>query len=189
MDLVTERADLVVELALQEHRRTVRDVDGSPDVLRYYHEGLLWTWQTTYRNRYDQWCGAFCAYCWGRGGLLPDVRLHDLASTRRLQRWAYSTLRWHRPQDARPGDILLLGGDDGPSHIGLAVTGCVLGVVSTIEGNSTGKLGDGMRGEGVVTHDRHVIGAYRIHAALRPLPVDLAPSLDSTPPAAPPASL
>ena len=189
MDLVAERADLVVELALQEHRRVVRDVDGSPDVLRYYHEGLRWGWQRSYRNRHDQWCGAFAAYCWGRGGLLPDIRLYDLASTGRLRRWAYDTPRWHRPQDTRPGDILLLGGEDGPSHIGLAVTGCVLGRISTVEGNSVGTLGDGTRGEGVVTHDRTISGPYRVHAAIRPFEVDLEAALPlSTPPAAPPAS-
>lgn len=172
-----ERVALVCELAIQEHRRTVRDVDGSPDILRYYHEGLGWAWQKSYTNRKDQWCGAFASYCWGRGGLLLDVRHHDVASVHRLQAWAYDTPRWHRPQETQPGDIILLGGDDGPHHIGLAMTACVAGLISTIEGNSTGILGDGTVGEGVVTHDRRVASrGYRVHAAIRPLDVDLEPA-------------
>lgn len=186
MDIVTERAELAVELALQEHRRVVRDVDGSADVLRYYHDGLGWGWQVKYRNRADQWCGAFVAYCWGRGGLLPDIRFYDLASTGRLQRWAIGTARLHAPEDTQRGDILLMGGD-ASVHIGLALGPAVNGVVNTVEGNSVGLLGDGTRGEGVVTHDRRISGGWRIHAAIRPLAVDLALSLDSTPPAAPPA--
>lgn len=184
MDIVTERVQLAVELALQEHRRVVRDVDESPDVLRYYHEGLGWGWQGTYRNRRDQWCGAFAAYCMARAGLLRDIRFYDVASVGRLQAWAYGTPRWHRPEDAQAGDILLLG-EDGPSHIGLAISACVNGLIQTVEGNSTGTLGDGTRGEGVVRHDRRVAGTYRVHAAIRPLPVDFESAF--TPPAAPPA--
>lgn len=187
MDLVQERAELAIELALQEHRRVVRDVDGSPTILGYYQDGLGWTWQTTYRNGRDKWCGAFTVgTAWGRGGLRPEIRKKSGSSTGRLILWAHETPRWHRPQDARPGDILLLG-DTEATHIGLALTGCVAGLISTVEGNSFGLLGDGTLAEGVVTHDRHVrASGYRVHAAIRPLPEDLEP--DFTPPAAPRAS-
>lgn len=176
MDLVAERAQLVVELAFQEWARGVPDTDGSADVLRYFHDGLGWAWVRDYRNgrKDQQWCGAFAAYCWGRGGLLPDIRLHDCAGVTRLLTWASGTPRLLPPEQALPGDFLLIGGAD-PTHIGLAVEPFARGVIPTIEGNSIGARGNHLgEGEGVVKHLRPVRGPRRfVHHVVRPLVSDL----------------
>lgn len=169
-----QRVDLTIELAVQEWRRSVKDLSGSPDILRYYHDGLGWSWQRSYTNRRDQWCGAFVSYCWGRGGLLPDVRKYHLASTDRLMFWASGAERLIRPGDVEAGDILLLGAGTDPTHIGLAVHRDLRGTVDSIEGNSYGMLGDGTNGEGVVRHSRRLTGSgYRVLWAVRPSGADL----------------
>jgi uncharacterized protein YijF (DUF1287 family) len=178
---MTSPADLVVAAALAEWRRVVRDApSGHADILRYYHQGLGWTWQR-YPAPGAQWCGAFAAFCWRAAGLDRSVRYKRLASVYRITRWCsgeQGRLRAVLLDAIQPGDILLIGDNDGPSHIGIAIAAPdESGQVETIEGNSVATLGDGTRGEGVVRRLRPPLevrpGSRFIHFAIRPLPADL----------------
>jgi hypothetical protein len=118
-------------------------------------EGLGWTWLSTYtRNRQAEWCGAFAAFCYS--SLSLQIRRDHLASTYRLKRWAKGTPRWVEPANLRPGDIVVVGAEQGRPW-GDHVTLCI-GVhgdhVDTIEGNAIGLGPDGSRREGVVRTSR-----------------------------------
>lgn len=124
-----------------------------------------------------QWCGAFAAWCLIRAGvearpLRQKAPPEDGGLGSHYRAWCLgqrfpSTLitRW---QDVQAGDVVIVG-RSGKSkwgeHLTLA-TGpsvepdagpIVQGPIPTFEGNATGKLGNGVTGEGVVKRSRLTI--------------------------------
>lgn len=170
-----------VAAALTAWRSVVRDApSGHAEILRYYHEGLGWTWQR-YPAPGAAWCGAFAAWCWRHAGLDKHVRYKRVASVRRLQAWCRGDggrARLVKLENIAPGDIVLIGGSLGPNHIEIAIGAPdELGRVECIGGNSVGTLGDGSLGEGVARHLRPTVGVRPgsrfIHHAVRPLAGDI----------------
>lgn len=124
-----------------------------------------------------EWCGAFAARAWER--VRADVRRRCFSSPYRLHTWAAGSGRLIRLEDARPGDILLIG-DGSPhwgDHVGLLESSAGK-LWRTVEGNATGKLGNGRRGQGVVRCERPVYTTgpgFRVLHVVRPLLSDLYP--------------
>lgn len=173
-------AGIVVAAALAEWRSVVRDApSGYAAILRYYRDGLGWTWQK-YPAPGAQWCGAFAAECWRRAGLDKQVRYKRMAGVTRLLGWCRGEQGQRRvvePDAIEPGDIVLIGGLT-PNHIAIAVSPPDdLGRVWCIEGNGVAELGDHTTGEGVVRRLRPTTGATstrrHIHFGIRPLEADL----------------
>lgn len=108
------------------------------------------------RDGMFQWCGGFVAHCWGAAGLSADVRRERLASCYRLTLWHGATgSRRIDLDELRAGDILVVGAPRSPRGSHICLVERVEGdIVHTIEGNATGRLGDGTVGEGVVERTR-----------------------------------
>lgn len=151
-------------VAIGEHRRGVRDPDPRIDEYIRGSAGLGWTTaDATFksivpytRNGQFEWCGAFAAFAWGSVGLDARVRHKRLASCYRLSRWG----RGIALAELRPGDIAVVSGVDAPawgSHVVLVERVRGDGLIDTVEGNATGRLGDGSIGEGVVRRTRPVV--------------------------------
>lgn len=127
----------------------------------------------SYRGDLDfAWCGAYAATCWSAAGLRADIRRAHWASTYRLWTWARDTPRMLRPEDARAGDVLVVGlkarwGD----HIAVVVDQAD-GWWRTVEGNATGLGPDDRRRQGVIRAER---GPSEVRYAVRPLDEDLDP--------------
>lgn len=120
---------------------------------------------------FQSYCGLFVAYCGLRvgdyleGDECVDVSLRDpvaskvLPSTKRLARprhWYEDCPAFEHPglQQLKAGDVITVGDGRDGSHIAFVREDRQQGnsLVRTVEGNSTGMLGDGTNGEGVV-HD------------------------------------
>lgn len=160
-----------VERALIEWAQDIHEPGGEvtsgPILERYILRGLAWRWIDTYRNRSFAWCGAFAAWCWWEG-VSEETRKRAFASTYRLQRWAKGSARLIPYEEARAGDLAVVGhrkawGD----HITL-IERREGETLHTIEGNAYGETPSG-RAEGVIkrTRDREEV-AY----IYRPLEVD-----------------
>ncbi len=147
--------------------------------------GLGWTWEDRYAGDGDfEWCGAFAAWCWAKGGLAAGVRYNFLSSTYRLDRYArykqanervpnpkpatgpyrmIIDLHEHSVRDVRfsdgtaprAGDILMIGLSGYGQHICLVDHyDAMSGVFHTIEGNGTGIGPRGNRMQGIVRGER-----------------------------------
>ena len=146
-------------------------------------QGLGWSSEDPYRrNRQFAWCGAFVAFCFGAAGLGAEVRRTRLASTYRLHSWASGTPRLRPLEDARRGDIVIVGPTTG-KRWGAHITLCdgvepASGQVETIEGNAHGRGPDGSRYEGVIHNERPLprpglaASTYRVMHVIRPLSED-----------------
>jgi len=133
-------------------------------------EGLGWSWVEPYtKNGEFAWCGAFASFCYTK--VRPLIRKKIFPSCYRLHtNWA-KTSRYIHPDNLRAGDIVVVysgkravQGD----HITLCVDASEYlstGSITTIEGNAHGTLGDGSRGEGVITRERarsEIAHVYRL---------------------------
>ena len=173
----------IVEVALKEWSGVVSEppgpgntkIQGYLDGLRIIAKGA----QGKYFHDGDaEWCGAFAGWCVIQAGLLnPGLvkvkskpEMGDLASTYRM--FCLANLPFEGKPHARlikdhnliqAGDILSVGrlpskGVRRPiwgEHIVIA-TGVFdkSGIISTVEGNAYGKLGNGRTGQGVVRRTR-----------------------------------
>lgn len=164
-------------------------------ISKYIRDGLGWTWEPAYRGDGDfEWCGAFAAWCWAQAGLRADLRKTYFASTYRLDRYArYQSVNGEKnrgtgrliaemdehstslPWEPRAGDILLIG----PSGSGYGKHICLVesfadGVFKTIEGNGTGRTGDGRHRQGVVRAERKLGGdGWHARRLIRPSAEDI----------------
>jgi hypothetical protein len=171
--------------------------------------GLGWTWEGRYAGDGDfEWCGAFASRCWGVAGLPLAARRTWWASCYRLQRWAsYRAIDAKTPNpappagaprrlcvelteashqlpagvEARPGDVLIVGGaGSGPGRHITVVESFDGEVFRTIEGNGVGLGPDGKRRQGIVRARRPLglragQGPQTYHARwlIRPAATDL----------------
>jgi hypothetical protein len=173
----------IVEVALKEWSKVVSEppgvgsanIQGYLDGLRIIAKGA----QGKYIHDGDaEWCGAFAGWCAIQAGLLnPEMvkvkskpEMGDLASTYRMFCLANMAVDG-KPHarlitdhnDVQSGDILSVGrlpskGIRRPvwgEHIVIA-TGVFdkSGIISTVEGNAYGKLGNGRTGQGVIRRTR-----------------------------------
>ena len=138
-----------------------------------------------YRPQSFSWCGAFAAYCYGRGAeMQARIRKYTLPSCSRLFRdWGGSDrmMGGNDPDKGLPpfwprrGDIVTVRVDGSVmraygSHIVLcADVDTSKGTFSTIEGNAWGYFPDGTRGEGVTRNERDVSTIAKIY---RPVATD-----------------
>lgn len=173
-----------LEVAREEHAKTVAEPPGKnwERITAYIHEGLGWSWVDTYKkNRSFEWCGAFAAFCFV-SLVSPAIRKKHFASCYRLWRWSRKTARYIKPDDILPGDVVIVGPAAGVllwrrwgRHIALCVERHSDAIL-TIEGNATGILGSGTKGEGVVKQRRpfkaRKAKTYRVLYGVRPLPED-----------------
>lgn len=117
-----------------------------------------------------QYCGLFIAYA-GLGLIYPDIGYFCLPSTARMNsaaKWAEAgTIKPEpvRQSDIQPGDIITVGTDKPyGTHLALVV-GRRGDLLETVEANTTGMLGNGKQGRGVVkrTRDAKIVRAtYRL---------------------------
>lgn len=115
-----------------------------------------------------QYCGLFIAYA-GLGLIRPDIGYFVLPSTAR----AASDSKWKeagavKPEEVdldeiQPGDIITVGlAKKYGTHFALVVS--VDGdVLTTVEANTTGMLGDGKHGRGVVKRTRNANEVRRVY--------------------------
>ena len=156
----------IAETARMEWLRGVGEPGGhlaNPSAIDGYIRGaggLNWSWVKPYvRDEQFAWCGAFAAYCAGVAGLKHAIRYKQLASTLRI----YNHLRGPRGlfvYEVKPGDILVVtttGAQKQGVHICVAVSEPDhAGLITTIEGNARGLLGDGTVGNGVIRRTRPI---------------------------------
>ena len=122
--------------------------------------GAGWSWLKPYiRDEQTAWCGYFASWCGGVAGLKFFLRFKRLASTLRI----YNHLRGPRGifvYEVKPGDILVVtttGAKKEGVHICVAVSEPDhAGLITTIEGNARGLLGDGTVGNGVIRRTRPI---------------------------------
>lgn len=161
-----DRAGLVIDAALAEWERGVRDVAESPDFERYVRAigGKL---PTPYRNGRYQWCGAFAGFCLLASGVRPEVirqkdppELGGIGSTYRLSHLVRldEARAIRRAADIRPGDVCVVGRhEDRPYGAHIVIARSAVGAdgrFATIEGNAHGELHGGQWGEGVIIRHR-----------------------------------
>lgn len=155
---VSDHARSAVKRAHEELDRVVHDPSSRIDTYIKSTEGIAWTWEEPYtRNGQFAWCGAFAAYC--HTAVKRDIRKKIFPSCYRMfQNWS-NTSRKIQNEEVSRGDIVVVytskrsrQGD----HITLCVDASTIdqGYITTIEGNAHGELGDGSRGEGVITRTR-----------------------------------
>lgn len=123
----------------------------------------------------DEWCGFFASCCFRN--LHPKIRKYVIPSCFRLyssSKWkqaGFSKPKWVPPKKIQAGDIVVIYNrrhrnvDSKGDHICLAVSSCEEKTFRTIEGNATGFLPDGNRGEGVIKNIRklsEVAFVYRL---------------------------
>ena len=149
-----------VARAVEELTRVVHDPSPRVDSYIKSVEGIGWSWEEPYtRNGQFAWCGAFAAFC--HTAVKRDIRKKIFPSCYRMFRAWANTSRKIKPEEVASGDIVVVytskrsrQGD----HITLCVDASTIGegFITTIEGNAFGELGDGSRGEGVITRQRKV---------------------------------
>jgi len=161
------------------HTATHPQPHNSSRILTYINEGLSWP-RPHYTNSADfdqggfEWCGAFVAFAYKH--LKQEIRAKHMASTYRLHAFCKNTPRAVPLSKIQPGDVLVVGSSHSKpwgAHITLVHSvDTARSLAHTYEGNATGTLGDGSRGEGVVSHSRplaptqdpkqyHAMHAYR----------------------------
>lgn len=158
--------------ALEEWDSLVMEPRGTVSehrILDYIREGAGWTWVKTYKNRKFAWCGCFAAWCW-QDSVSLAVRKKAFPSTYRLRRWGRGTARAIALEDARAGDLIIVGdrkswGD----HIALFDAWDGDAKLLTVEGNAVGRFPNNKRGEGVIRRSRD---ADEVRYVWRPLDED-----------------
>ena len=166
---ITEHARKALARAKAELDLVVKDPCSRIDKYIKSSEGLGWSWVEPYtKNGQFAWCGAFASFCY------PDVhaqiRKKIFPSCYRLySNWA-QTSRKISVENIQAGDLVIVytskrsvQGD----HITLCTDASTAkdGYITTIEGNAHGTLGDGTKGEGVITRQRElheVAHVYRL---------------------------
>lgn len=170
------RGARIVEAALAEWRRTVCEPPiGNADDIRAYLRACGFSRADQYAADGDaEWCGAFAAFCCVAAGARPDVvrvksspESGDFASTYRLVSLcrADPRRRIDRAEDLRPGDVAVVGrAGRRPwgEHVTIVEGRAGGREFATVEGNATGRLGDGSTGEGVVRRVRMVLPIDRV---------------------------
>jgi hypothetical protein len=121
-------------------------------------EGIGWSWESDYiKNGQFAWCGAFAAYCYTAVSF--PIRNKIFPSCYRMYKAWSQTSRCIDHAKVQPGDVVVvysskraIQGD----HITLCIDNSTIseGYITTIEGNAHGTLGNGERGEGVITRQR-----------------------------------
>ena len=155
---IDPKAHQAITRAEEELERVVIDPSARINTYIKSKEGIGWSWEADYeRNGQFAWCGAFAAYCYTSVSF--PIRHKIFPSCYRMYKaWAQSSRRVE-PAKVSPGDIVIvytskrsLQGD----HITLCVDASTIdqGYITTIEGNAHGELGNGERGEGVITRQR-----------------------------------
>ena len=166
---VDPRALQAIDRGLQEWRSIV--IDPSPMIDTYIRtqQGLGWSWEKQYKkNGQFAWCGAFAAYCWRAVKL--DIRKNTFSSCYRMFRdWGH-TSRLIDVDRMQTGDIVVVFSAAMKSY-GDHITLCVEppdenGLFETVEGNAHGELGNGERGEGVITRQRSVDEVAHVYRLL-----------------------
>lgn len=128
-------------------------------VHKYIDEGLGSAWsQPLYTNTNGAstkkffWCGAFVAYCY-KDFIKDDIRNKIFPSTYRMWEQWQGTKRQIKPENAKPGDIIVVG-DSNSKKWGTHITLCkevTKEGIQTLEGNGIGMAACGEKKEGVVT--------------------------------------
>jgi hypothetical protein len=167
---ISEHALEAIKRAQAEWALNVREPEERIDTYIRSSAGLHWSWEEPYvKNGQFAWCGAFASFCYTK--VRPLIRKKIFPSCYRLHtNWA-KTSRYIHPDNLRAGDIVVVysgkravQGD----HITLCVDASEYlstGSITTIEGNAHGTLGDGSRGEGVITRERarsEIAHVYRL---------------------------
>jgi len=155
--------------AKSELNRVVIDPCPRIDAYIKSSEGIGWSWEKPYtKNGQFAWCGAFAAFCYTK--VNSRIKKKIFPSCYRLYSNWGKTSRHISLENIEPGDIVVvftakrsLQGD----HITLCVDNSTMqdGYITTIEGNAHGELGNGERGEGVITRKRNldeVAHVYRL---------------------------
>lgn len=166
---VPERGEAIVQAALAEWERGVQEPpNGRATDVRAYLRACGFGAADAYSANGDaEWCGAFAGWCALQAGASLDVvwvkrdpERGDFASTYRLMRLCAENpaRRILRAVDLRPGDVAVVGRVGRRAwgeHIVIVETPLKAGLIGTVEGNATGKLGAGRgTGEGVVRRTR-----------------------------------
>lgn len=166
---VPERGEAIVRAALAEWERGVQEPpNGRAADVRAYLRACGFGAADAYSANGDaEWCGAFAGWCALQAGASPDVvrvsrdpERGDFASTYRLMRLCAENpaRRILRAADLRPGDVAVVGRVGRRAwgeHVVIVETPLRAGLIGTVEGNATGKLGAGRgTGEGVVRRTR-----------------------------------
>jgi hypothetical protein len=131
-------------------------------VHKYIDEGLGKAWsKPLYTNSNGAstkkffWCGAFAAYCY-KDFIKDSIRNKIFPSTYRMWEQWKDSKRNIKPENARPGDIVVVGGPKSKvwgTHIVIVKEVTDEGI-QTLEGNGIGMAACGKRKEGVVTRLR-----------------------------------
>ena len=168
---ISEHAHEAVKRAHAEWGLNVHEPDARIDTYIRSSAGLNWTWEEPYRkNGQFSWCGAFAAFCYTRARL--QIKKKIFPSCYRLHtNWA-KTSRYIHPDNLQVGDIVVVytskravQGD----HITLCTDiseWAEYGLMTTIEGNAHGMLGDETQGEGVITRKRSLSEVAHIYRLL-----------------------
>lgn len=166
---VPERGEAIVQAALREWERGVQEPPlGRASDVRVYLRACGFGAAEAYSANGDaEWCGAFAGWCALQAGadpsvvrVKPDPEAGDFASTYRLMRLARANPARYikRAADLRPGDVAVVGRVGRRAwgeHVVLVETPLTAGLIGTIEGNASGRLGAGRgNGEGVVRRSR-----------------------------------
>jgi len=167
---ISEHAIEAIRRAQAEWASVVREPQKRIDTYIRSDAGLQWSWVDPYeRNGQFAWCGAFAAFCYTKAR--PQIRKKIFPSCYRLHsNWA-KTSRYIHPDNVRPGDIVVVYTSKRAAQ-GDHITLCTDisefasdGIITTIEGNAHGTLGDDTRGEGVITRTRslsEIAHVYRL---------------------------
>lgn len=160
------RAGLVIDAALAEWERGVRDVADSAVIMGYIR-GIGGKLSGGYRNGRYQWCGAFAGHCLMQSGVRPDIlrqqappELGGIGSTYRLSHLVRldEARAIRRAADIRPGDVCVVGrAEDRPYGAHIVIARSAVGAdgrFATVEGNAHGELHGGAWGEGVILRHR-----------------------------------
>lgn len=170
-----------VVAALEEHSRTVRS--SYTDRLKAYarESGAGWAWP---KHRH-LWCGWFAGWAFSKvGHYIVPGQCVDLGLRRGLgtyvfpsgyrftdaDKWAQAGLEAPDPvppEELERGDVVIIGTDrtglDSGDHVTLARGGPNdAGDFPTVEGNGTGKLGNGEHGRGVITREQNLEDVARV---------------------------
>ncbi len=181
------RAAAVVLAATSEWNQIVHEPKGNgwERIDEYIRgpEGIDWGWESRYvANRQFKWCGAFAAFCFHAAGLKHEIRKRVMPSTYRIHKWAAGSTRMIPHRDVLPGDIVLVGPNQGKiwgNHITICKSvELATESITTLEGNAKGMGPDGAFYEGVISRARPFetpslpSRKYRIKHVVRPLPSD-----------------
>lgn len=144
----------VLKLATAELGRPVKEqykgsqpsnIDTGGHIKKYFIEGPCWKeekWQSYTNDNHGigpAWCAAFASFCWHGAhralGVVLPVKLSAQCSV--LCEQAKKVNRFIPPTEKpAPGDMVLLGSDGSPHHVGLVEKVDPDGIIHIIEGNA-----------------------------------------------------